>query len=249
MTSRIQAGSNTLTLITTAQTGEENAYTIFFRDENDFSAELDQMAYLLEDTTLIRIAYSTPEEISFIAPVWDNFMEKTTDFSPYEVTFPKSFFAAAGGPSMNGWGSVVSEVEPQTKEAEPFFSLPLTPKDKNNIRILLTDLSEKNYLQLLMDKSGMNRKGDRVKVVHPMRFLGYILYDPFLHKCLKVIEKDSIIYGEFTAGFVNHMEEEAAKEDLTIYAPGFAELLQVNVEMVTNSIKNKKYEDLIKKIL
>jgi len=45
------------------------------------------------------------------------------------------------------------------------------------------------------------------------------------------------------------MEQEAKKQDLSLYAPGFAQLLQAEEKTVLQILQSKKYIDLISTFL
>ena len=82
---------------------------------------------------------------------------------------------------LQGWGNSAStDPEPKTPEAIPFFSLSLLNEDKKNIRKLITTMSDKNIVQLFLDIKTMNKLGDKIRRVHPLRFIGFILSDPYL---------------------------------------------------------------------
>jgi len=183
---------------------------------------------------------------------WEEFLITLAAPYSFDPEFPVYYSSASsfsGLPVMQGWNSSSEDPQPQTPEAAPFFALRLTPKDKKNISILLTELADKSYLQLLAGQASMNRKGDKTRIIHPMRFIGYILADRYLHSCLRKIEKDSIKFKEFVKGFEEHMREMAAKEDLIAYVPGLAQLLEQDEELIAEIITNGQYSQIIKKFL
>jgi hypothetical protein len=252
MLQNIEGSVTSLTLFITQSSGQEDLYMISFQDEEECHVKLQEMATLLSKNPPHKIAYSIEDSPFFMEKQWEEFLFSITQDSSFDLDSTAEYLSStsfSSFPIMQGWGSSISDAQAQTKEAEPFFALRLTAKDKKNIDLLLTDLADKTYLQLLANQASMNRKGNRAKIVHPMRFIGYILSESYLHKCLKTIEKDSIKYKEFINGFENHMKEEAAKEDLLLYAPGFAELLGVDLQAVIEIIKSKNYANLIKKFL
>ncbi len=248
----IKGMATTLTLFITEHSGQEDLYTITFQDEQECQTALQEMAHFLAKNPPHKIAYSAEDTPSFLEEKWENFLLSITQESSFDSDFEVKYLSASSFstlPFMQGWDSSVKEAQAQTKEAEPFFALRLTAKDKKNISLLISDLADKSYLQLLNNQASMNQKGDRARVVPPMRFIGYILSDPYLHKCLKTIEKDSLKYKEFIAGFEKRMKDDAAKEDLLLYVPGFAELLQIDQQMVIDIIESKSYANLVKKLI
>ena len=149
-------------------------------------------------------------------------------------------------PVMRGWGDVAdADVEPKTEEARPFFDLPLTNDDKKNIRKLITTLADKNILQLLLDKKGMEKLGDKIRPVHPLKFASFILKDPYLKKCLRTIEKDSLKWGPFVDGFEEKMKTETKAGKILVYIPGFLELLDADPKQVQKLLQNKNYSGFL----
>lgn len=247
-----ESTATTFTLFVTEQSGLEHLYSLSFLDEEECHDKLQEMAHLLSKNPPYKIAYSIENSPSFMEEKWDEFLLSITHSSLFDSDFEAEYLSSSSFstlPLMRGWNSSLVDTQPQTEEAKPFFELRLTAKDKKNISLLLTDLADKSYLQLLANLSSMNRKGDRARVVPPLRFIGYILSDPYLHKCLKTIEKDSQKYKEFINGFEKRMKDDAVKEDFLLYAPGFAELLQIDVQIVIDILESKNYANIIKKLL
>ena len=95
----------------------------------------------------------------------------------------------------------------------------------------------------------MNRRGDELKVLHPMRFIGHILSDPDSYSHLKTVKSDFFKYNSFISGFNNQIAEKANEEDLLLYSSGFARHVKIEHVVVTQAIESKKYRDLIEKTL
>lgn len=155
-------------------------------------------------------------------------------------------------PVQKGWepapGEGIGGV-PKSEEAKLFFDLPLTDKDKVTTRKLITNMADKNVLQLLMDRKSMERKGDEVRPIHPLKFIGFILADPNLNRCMKSVSKTSFKWSSFVEGFEKRMKEENKAGNLNRYIPGFADYMEVDKGVVQNYINQGNYEGLIKYFL
>jgi hypothetical protein len=134
-------------------------------------------------------------------------------------------------------------------EVEWFFSLKLTDEDQQNIRDLIKDLDDKSYFQLFLAKQEMDQKAMKVRTIHPLRFIGEILSKQDLRERLKSIMTYSIKRKEFIDGFVGNMKEHAKKQDLLIYAEGFASLLKVPVDRVKSIISHESYSQIISEFI
>ncbi len=141
------------------------------------------------------------------------------------------------------------EILRRQEELKHFYDLKLSKNDEGKIQSFIKDFAEKSYFQLATDCIEITKRGEELKAVHPMRFIGHILSDSDSCAHLKTVKSDSLKYGTFAYGFHEQMKEKAKNEDLLLYAPGFAE--QVNVEriIVTQVIESKQYKDLIEKSL
>lgn len=132
---------------------------------------------------------------------------------------------------------------------EPFYQLPLNEKEKRHIWTIITTMSEKNIFQLAFEKGSMEKRGNKINHVHPMRFLGYIFSEPELKSCVKNIKKSSFKWDAFVDGFARRMREEYSNNNVMQYVPGFAQQVGSNPDKVKQYIQNKDWEGLVKSLL
>ncbi|NDE82156.1 MAG: hypothetical protein EB051_00870 [Chlamydiia bacterium] len=135
---------------------------------------------------------------------------------------------------------------PHFGSIEGYNQLRLTRADTKNIRSILTTMSDKNVLSLLLEKSSLEKKGKQIRPVHPMRFIGYILADPHLRKCLRNIKKDYFKWSNFVEGFVDRMKEENGRNNVVHYIYGLSNLIKVDSNTIYQFIHKKDYEGLLK---
>jgi hypothetical protein len=161
-----------------------------------------------------------------------------------------SIYSPFAVPALQGWGDSDEDADsPKSPAAKPFFDLPIAIEDKINIRQLMSSMADKNLVQLFLDKKSMEKLGDKIRRVHPLRFMGFILSDSSLKKYLTVIANDSIKWDNFIGGFEERMKKEAKAGNLDVYGPGFAELLQTDSNLVQDYLKKKNYVGLVKKLM
>ncbi len=130
-----------------------------------------------------------------------------------------------------------------------FYNLQLSKKDEEEIQDFIKDLSVKNYYQLIRVYEEINRKGEELKRVHPMRFIGHILSDSCSCEHLKTLKRSFLKYNKFANGFQQQMIEESKRENLLLYASGFAKHVNIEHTVVIQAIESKNYKDLIEKAL
>lgn len=150
-----------------------------------------------------------------------------------------------------GWDPVDGKAKEVAKTAEGqlFFNLPLTDDDRNQIRKLIISMADRNVLQLLMDRKSMEKRGDQVRHVHPLRFIGFILGDPHLRRSLKAIRGAVFKWSAFIDGFEERMEEEFERSEVLPYVQGFAEYLDLDPRVVHQQILAGTYGSMIEKII
>ncbi len=169
-------------------------------------------------------------------------------------TFTGESFAAHYSylPSRKGWEpapGVERGGEPKSEEAKLFFDLPLTEEDKKIIRQIVTTMAEKNFLQLFLEKKSLERKGDQIQPVHPLRFAGYVLTDPVLRRSMRLVSQSRVKWNGFLDGYEKRLKEEKHAGTLDCYVPGLADLLEVDRSIIQRYINQENYSGLIKHFL
>ncbi|MCX6988603.1 MAG: hypothetical protein NTZ52_03755 [Chlamydiae bacterium] len=170
-----------------------------------------------------------------------------------DVTVEESSIARGSGTATVGRRELFSYLDtglanenPQFGSVEGYNALRLTKTDAKNIRSILTTMSDKNLFLLLLEKGSLEKKGKQIRPVHPMRFIGFILADSQLRKCLHNIKKDYFKWSNFAEGFTDRMKEEAGKGNLLPYIHGLATLIKVDPGVIYQFISKKDYDGLLK---
>ena len=140
-------------------------------------------------------------------------------------------------------------INTHSSQIDAFYQLPLEEKEQKLIHELIRTIAEKNIWGLLFKKKELEKIGKKVNVVHPMRFMGYILSEPRLKKWLREIRNSSFKWDHFIEGFADRMKDENAKSNLIPYIAGMAHLLHVDQSQILGFIHAKDYEGLVKSFL
>lgn len=133
--------------------------------------------------------------------------------------------------------------------SNPFQLLPLRHTEKKNIYKIVSTIADKSLPQLLLEKKEMEKRGDQIHHVHPMRFIGYILSDPYLKRCLVKIKGNSFKWSNFMDGYCGRMREEASKNNLEKFIEGFCLQVTADQEEVLQYIRTNDYEGLVVALL
>lgn len=131
-----------------------------------------------------------------------------------------------------------------------FYHLPLLEEDKKNIKIIIKTMAEKGLVKLLLDRRYLEKKGDQVNYIHPLRFIGYIFSDEKLKDYMRQIKTSKFKWNEFIKGFSRRMDEEYANDNLRRYISEFVEQVHPQQpERIEKFIKKKSWEDLVADLL
>ncbi|NGX50647.1 MAG: hypothetical protein K1060chlam2_00495 [Chlamydiae bacterium] len=128
---------------------------------------------------------------------------------------------------------------------QPFYSLRLNETDQKNIEKLIKNLADWNVVKLLMKKREMEKLGDKIRPVHPLRFLGYIHSRHDLKSRLSKIRGNHFKWKNFLGGLRERMVEESRKNNVHRYIPGFSHLTGVSHPRVLSTIRQSNWEALI----
>jgi len=198
----------------------------------------------------------------FSLPNWEYDSQKESIFS-YAFTLNKNeefegSFELAKPLERNPFSGVTMMTQqgaPGTADAvdaeslELFFTLPIDDKEKELISTIITTMAEKNILRLGLMRKTMEKKGKKIHHVHPFRFLGYVFSNPHLKSSMHKIRKNGFKWDGFIDGFSKKMKEEANKDNLMRYVPGFCHFLNINQADVIHYIKKRDFEGLVKFLL
>lgn len=126
-----------------------------------------------------------------------------------------------------------------------YDNLPISNEEKQKIAKILTTMADNNVFQLLFEKKYLERLGQEVHHVHPVRFLGTVFIDPNLVKCMHSIHSSGFKWGGFMDGFAERLKGEIKAGNVNHYIPGLAEKLNVRASDIQAYINTKDIEGLV----
>lgn len=130
-----------------------------------------------------------------------------------------------------------------------FYQLPLHDNERELIHKIISTMAKDNVIKLGLKRKSMERKGKKIRQVHPLRFLGQVFSDRYLHQCMREIRTSHFKWNGFIDGMRDRIEEESARGNLLPYVPGFSQLLQVDEKKVAHYIERHDWEGLVKHLL
>jgi len=135
--------------------------------------------------------------------------------------------------------------EENEANAVSFYGLPIHLWEKKIIEKIVTSLAEKTLPQLLIERKEMEKRGDQVRHVHPLRFMGIVFSDSYLKSCLPQFRNQAFKWSNFINGFADRMREELAKNNLLQHIDGFADYLSADANKIKELINKGQFEEVI----
>jgi hypothetical protein len=136
-----------------------------------------------------------------------------------------------------------------TQKKDPFLLLPLADEEQNALRSLIQEVAEKGYLELMRDQSQIEKRGDKLRHIHPLRSLAAMFTDPYTKKCIAEIMDALFKRPPFVKDYSRRLNQEADKDNLLPYIQGFAVAVKANPEQVRIYVASRQWEALVKYLL
>lgn len=127
----------------------------------------------------------------------------------------------------------------------PYYALPMNGIDKDRTYQLIDQMGNKAWYELLWNKRKMEKLGDQVDHVHPLRFSGFIFSQPHLKESMKKVRSFSLKWYRFVDGFGGKMKRNAQSNNLLVHVPGFCHETGADEATVRKLIKEQNWEALL----
>jgi len=128
------------------------------------------------------------------------------------------------------------------------YDADMSSLDRENISFIITTLADTSYFRLLFKQGELEKAGEEVRHVHPLRFLGYVFADPSLRNDIGKMRTKRIVWSRFWGDMRDSLEKESqiGEVDQRI-AHLFAE--QVNREDVEEFVTENDWDKMIEHLL
>jgi hypothetical protein len=125
------------------------------------------------------------------------------------------------------------------------FELKLNEQEKNAIRDIISSMGQKNFAFLILNSGHLTELGNRIDHVHPLQFMGFILSDPFLKKCLQNIHENYFKWSAFVDGFAGGMERELMNQTLYPELEKFAPFIGKDYQILLRFVYAENWKGFI----
>lgn len=129
-----------------------------------------------------------------------------------------------------------------------YYSLPVTAKEKENIRYIIRSLAKYQWDDLAKEKSTLEKVGDSINHIHPLRFLQCVFTDEELKTGLFVIRHKSIVWGKYYDGLKKSLNEES-QSNILQFVDDFAHHVGVSPHAILPYIQARQWSGLIDYLL
>jgi len=130
-----------------------------------------------------------------------------------------------------------------------FEQLPLYDHEKTMIHKMIETIAKDNVIKLGLKRKTMEKRGKKIRHVHPLRFLGYIFSTPHLKHCMREISRSSFKWNGFIDGMKDRIEEEARRGGLLPHIHEFARLCNADENRCRHYIQKRDWEGLVRCLL
>ena len=209
----------------------------------DFETFLDSAANLIESVTPIDIAIVMHE--CFLPE------QRTVGYLTSQAV-DESWLAVAEqviNSVEKGEAQKIAYLKTEMEAPNLLEQLPLDDHDRSLIYKIVDTMAHDNVIKLGWKRKTMEKKGKKIRHVHPLRFLSYVFGDHHLHQCMREISRSSFKWNGFIDGMRSRIDEEAAKGGLLPFAHDFAKHLNVDEGRIRHYIEKRDWEGLVRHLL
>lgn len=125
------------------------------------------------------------------------------------------------------------------------YSSPVTKEEKENISLIICSLANYNKKDLLTNRSHLKSVGDKIRHIHPFRFLECVFTDEELKVNLSVIRHKEMVWDKYYKGLKKSLMEESQRKNLEPFIHDFAARIGVNALDILPFIRGNQWNEFI----
>jgi len=126
----------------------------------------------------------------------------------------------------------------------------VTSKEKEDIRYILTTLATNGWVDLMNKQSALEKVGDRIDHLHPLRFLMTVFTDEELKGCVHAIRDRNRIWKEFFGPMTKTMDGESDRNNMKKeFVQDFAKKVRVDAHLLIPQVQSRQWNELMDTLL
>jgi len=145
-------------------------------------------------------------------------------------------------------GSII-KFPPGGEKTQTYHDLICTDQDKAIIYELITTMAENRLLSLLLKKDHLEKIGEQINHVHPLKFLSTIFTNPRLKTCINDIFNDRFKKNGLMEGLGPSLEREARKGKLDPFIVDFSREVNVSPDSIRSYFQTRDWEELLYRLM
>ena len=117
--------------------------------------------------------------------------------------------------------------------------------DKNDIRYIVNTLSNNSMVNILFQKSSLEKAGDRIEHVHPLQFLLVVFSNEELKAGIHNIRNKGMVWKDFYCGLRDSLETESCLNNVGPHLHDFATKLGLKPHLISAAVAEKRWKDFL----
>jgi hypothetical protein len=125
--------------------------------------------------------------------------------------------------------------------------------DREDLRYIVITLGRYNQLKIGLESSNLKAAGNRIRHLHPLRFLETVFTDEELKVAIRSIPGKTFVDKHFfdpKDGLIGSLDSEYAKGNMPpAFIQDFAKNININVKEIDGLIQQRKWREFIMKLI
>jgi hypothetical protein len=126
------------------------------------------------------------------------------------------------------------------------YHVPVEKEEKKDISYIVTTLANDSLIGIGTSRSSLKKAGERIKHLHPYRFLESIFGSEKLKSGMHAIRhRGGWIWSEFLDGIIGSLSEEAGRKNLLQFTTDFAKKVKIDFDLILPLLEKEKWSDFV----
>jgi hypothetical protein len=144
--------------------------------------------------------------------------------------------------------TIVSIMSAGSEKAKVYrdYSKRVTEAEKKLVSFIILTMGNGSLRSIWSERSALERAGDQIDHLHPLRFLMTIFSDEKMKAAMGNIHGRSFVWGRFKKGLFVSLDEESDKDNISLESiRDFAKTIGVDHNLLLRPLKQKKWDEFI----
>ncbi len=140
-------------------------------------------------------------------------------------------------------------IKPKPTQRGSYDKLECTQNNKETIEFIIQTMAQNNVFSLGTRRNELNRMGDTLSGVHPLKFLETLFATEEMKEHVVEIFKSSFKRESLMAGLSGNLTVKSKMNDLDIYIDDFAKAVHVPKEEINPFFTSKDWDGLVRHLM